>query len=218
MSSNASPDIVTNGLVLCLDAADKRSYLGTGTAWFDRSSNNNNGTLINGPTFSGANGGGIVFNGSNHYVNNPLVKTANCTFSCWARTTSLGSPMLFNAGPDGGGPDLWFAGGYILWNTWDGYANPFINGIPASVTNGNFHQYVVVNDSTSNAKLYYDGNLLGTALYKNASANTNLTIGGTIGGYMWNGSISNFLVYNRILTPQEIKQNFNATKSKFNIL
>jgi hypothetical protein len=218
MSSNASPDIVTNGLVLCLDAADKRSYPGSGATWFDRSSNNNNGTLINGPTFSGANGGGIVFNGSNHYVNNPLVKTANCTFSCWARTTVLNNSMLFNAGPDGGGPDLFFASNYILWNVWDGYNNPFITSTPASVTNGNFHQYVVVNDSASNAKLYYDGNLLGTALYKNASANTNLTIGGNINTYMWNGSISNFLVYNRILTPEEIKQNFNNTKSKFNIL
>ena len=64
MSAHANPDIVTDGLVLCLDAADKKSYPGSGTTWTDRSGNGNNSTLTNGPTFDSANGGSIVFDGS----------------------------------------------------------------------------------------------------------------------------------------------------------
>lgn len=60
--------IVTNGLVLALDAADRNSYISGSTTWFDVSGNNNNGTLTNGPTFSSTNGGAIVFDGTNDYV------------------------------------------------------------------------------------------------------------------------------------------------------
>ena len=62
------PRIVSNGLVLCLDAANKRSYPGTGTTWTDLSGNSNNGTLTNGPTFSAGNMGSILFDGTNDYV------------------------------------------------------------------------------------------------------------------------------------------------------
>ena len=61
--------VVTKGLVLCLDAGDKNSYPGSGTTWFDLSGKRNHGTLINGPTFSSTNGGGIVFDGTNDYIN-----------------------------------------------------------------------------------------------------------------------------------------------------
>jgi hypothetical protein len=62
------PKIVTDGLVLCLDAANRKSYPGTGTAWNDLSGNGNNGTLVNGPTFSSANGGNLSFDGTNDYT------------------------------------------------------------------------------------------------------------------------------------------------------
>jgi hypothetical protein len=59
------PNVVTNGLVLNLDAANTKSYVSGSTTWRDLSGNGNNGTLVNGPTFSSNYGGGIVFNGSN---------------------------------------------------------------------------------------------------------------------------------------------------------
>jgi hypothetical protein len=210
--------IIDDGLVLYLDAGNIQSYPGSGTIWTDLSGNGNTGTLVNGPTYSSANGGSLVFDGVDDYVNAPLTKTATCTFSCWARTTTLAGsgPMLFNAGPNGVGPDLFFYSGNIYWNTWDGAGNPFAT-TPASVTDGNYHYYVVVNDASSNTKLYYDGNLLGTAAYRTAANNTNLTIGGTTDTYMWNGNISNFSIHNRALTAQEVQQNFNATRSRFSI-
>ena len=62
-----SPRIITDGLVLCLDAANRQSYPGSGTVWTDLAGSNN-GTLTNGPTFSSANGGSIVFDGVDDFI------------------------------------------------------------------------------------------------------------------------------------------------------
>ena len=62
-----SPRIVIDGLVLALDAGNTKSYSGSGTAWTD-TVGGNHGTLTNGPTFSSLNGGSIVFDGTNDYV------------------------------------------------------------------------------------------------------------------------------------------------------
>jgi Alpha-L-arabinofuranosidase B, catalytic len=208
-------DLLT-GLVMNLDAGNLASYPGTGTTWTDLSGLGNNGILVNNPVYNSSNGGNLVFNGSNTYVDAPLTKTASCTFSVWTKSTSA-SNMLFNAGNDGSGPDLFFYGGVLSWNTWDSSNNPFGN-IPATAANGNWHNYVVVNDAVSNtARLYYDGVLYGTAGYRNASANTKLYIGGSNGGWQWNGAIGNFQVYNRILSPAEIIQNFDNLKTRYGL-
>jgi len=66
---NYGPRIVTSNVVLALDAADRNSYPGSGTLWKDLSGNRNHGTLVNGPTFSDSNGGSIVFDGVDDYIN-----------------------------------------------------------------------------------------------------------------------------------------------------
>tara|TARA_R100000005_G_C4915551_1_gene151242 strand:- start:67 stop:714 length:648 start_codon:yes stop_codon:yes gene_type:complete len=213
MGAAAGPNIVEDGLVLALDAGNTKSYPGSGTTWTD-TVGGNTGTLTNGPTYSSDDGGSIVFDGTNDYVNAPVTKAASCTFSCWAKSTNVNGKMLFNAGPSGSGPDLFFYNNNVTWNTWDGGGNPFVS-TPASVTDGNWHYYVVVNDASSNAKLYYDGELLGTATYRDASANTNLTIGGNTSSFQWNGSISIFQLHNKVLTSSEIQQNYNAFKGRY---
>ena len=65
MAIFGGPNVIDNGLVLSLDAGNVKSYPGSGTIWYDKSGNNNNGTLTNGPTFSG---GSIVFDGVDDYV------------------------------------------------------------------------------------------------------------------------------------------------------
>lgn len=163
------------------------------------------------------NNGAITYNGSNYYIDCSVTKTASCTFSCWAKTTTLASnPMLFNAGPNGTGPDLFFYNNKISWNLWDGDSNP-LTTTPASVTDGNWHNYVLVNDSTSTAKLYYDGVLLGSAVYRSAASTNTLKIGGEPAGYLWNGSIGLFTVHNRALTATEILKNFNSLRSRYNV-
>jgi hypothetical protein len=93
-----SPKIVTSGLVLCLDAANKLSYPGTGTSWYDLSGNANTGTLTNGPTFSVANMGSIVFDGVDDYVNIPnnssFNVTDNISVEMWVRIETTQSNNL----------------------------------------------------------------------------------------------------------------------------
>ena len=90
MACNSGPDIIEDGLVLCLDAANINSYPKSGTTWSDLKGSND-GTLTNGPTFSSANGGCIVFDGSNDYVNGfrPVSGTPNVTYSCWMSATPM---------------------------------------------------------------------------------------------------------------------------------
>ena len=68
MSVIGGPDIITDGLVLYLDAANTKSYIGSGTTWKDLSGNSNDGTLTNGPTFDSGNSGSIVFDGVDDFV------------------------------------------------------------------------------------------------------------------------------------------------------
>jgi hypothetical protein len=83
------PKIVTNGLVLNYDAGQQNSYSGSGTTWTDLSGRGNTGTLTNGPTYSSANGGSIVFDGVDDYVN-------------------IGSQSLVGSGTSPFSVELWF--------------------------------------------------------------------------------------------------------------
>ena len=77
MAGNNGPKIVRSGLQLHLDAADRKSYPGSGTTWFDLSGNSRHGTLLNGPVFNSGNGGYISFDGVDDYVNIPNATNLN---------------------------------------------------------------------------------------------------------------------------------------------
>ena len=85
--------MVTNGLILSLDAANTKSYVSGSTTWFDVSGNNNSGSLINGPTFSSDNNGSIVFNGSTNHVdcgNSSNIQTfSEITLNTWVKFSGL---------------------------------------------------------------------------------------------------------------------------------
>jgi hypothetical protein len=91
MTNEAGPNIVYNGLVLYLDAANSRSYPGTGATWTDLSGNLQNFTLYNSPTFSSNNGGEILFSGTNDYArirNSSSIDllSSNGTVEIWFRS------------------------------------------------------------------------------------------------------------------------------------
>jgi hypothetical protein len=91
--------IVTNGLILNIDAGNMASYPGTGTAWTDLSGLNNTVTLVNGTTYSSANGGTMVFDGVNDYgvgaYNSNLdLSTNNFTLEGWFNSTSFSTVKL----------------------------------------------------------------------------------------------------------------------------
>ena len=232
MSASSGPDIITNGLVLSLDASDKKSYPGSGATWFDRSGNRNNGALIGGPTYN--NKGSIVFDGVDDKVDLPYnpslnIQGLNLTISCWITPTALadiqhGQGILVR---NGEGND----GLYELLLTQNsgknysffrmkgiGFYNPQL--IPIEL-NG-FYNIVSVYDN-GKMRNYVNSIEEGTGVITNtnitASSYLSLLVGVRFVGSSWfSGSIHNLSLYNRALTPQEIKQNFNATKSRFGLL
>jgi hypothetical protein len=90
-----SPKLVTNGLVLYLDAANSLSYPGSGTIWTDLSRSQVSGSLLNGSTYNSANNGSIVFDGTNDYANLGNIfnfeLTSSFTISTWFKTTKTGA-------------------------------------------------------------------------------------------------------------------------------
>jgi hypothetical protein len=97
MAFNYSPRIVTDGLVLYLDAANPRSYPGSGTTWSDLSRGGNNGVLTNGPTFNSANNGSIVFDGTNDFIqcSNRTTINLGLTIETVIKTTSSTSTKSY---------------------------------------------------------------------------------------------------------------------------
>jgi hypothetical protein len=94
-----SPQISLNGLVLCLDAANSKSYPGSGTTWTDLSGRGNNGTLVNGVGYNSGNLGSLVFDETNDFVNcgnsTTLNMSTETTLIHWLKFTgSTWSPFI----------------------------------------------------------------------------------------------------------------------------
>lgn len=232
VQSALSPNIISNGLIVHLDANYASSYGGSGNTWTNIVGANN-GTILGG-TF--VNSGGVSFfnfttSGVDSYVSVPHTKTTSMTFSVWAKANTAPVPnsMLFNAGNAGSGPDFFFAGTGFYWNVWDSYSTPYNNisnvalNHPSIVTNTNWHNYTITVDATnSNTKLYFDGVFQGTSNYQSPlrSSATAFYLGSAgAGDTGWNfiGGIAAFLSYNRVLNQAEITTNFNATKSRYGL-
>jgi hypothetical protein len=227
MSFSHSPRIVTDGLVLCLDAANSLSYPGSGTAWTDLSGNGNNGTLVNGPTFSSGNGGSIVFDGVDDYVDfgNVLFNNINAvTISVWVNIQSFrNNNSIISKGAQGEGTNSTFSA-WIVSNTTT-IRNRFYNseGTPAFVSTpslivNTWYNLVWTYDSTLAAG-YSNGILYGTSVLTGSlKTNTNpLRIARDIYGNNSLLTCSNLQIYNRSLSAQEVLQNFTAVKNRFEI-
>jgi hypothetical protein len=224
MGLSHSPSIITQNLSLCLDAANSKSYPGSGTTWTDLSGSGNNGTLVNGVGYSGDNLGSLVFDGVDDYVdcgnNLSLSFVNNLTIQVWCSSnisdSSYRSPLMkatSSAWNDGFG--FYQQGGnfYFYVNIWNGAHRVSISKTTFSLTN-----FVGTYDG-ANLKIYENGILrsTGTSFTANVSnSSTNLQVGrGGGSDYEWNGNIAQVSIYNRALTASEIQQNFIATRSRF---
>lgn len=219
MAFNYSPKIVTDGLVLYLDAANTRSYLGTGTVWSDLSRSGNNGILTNGPTFNAGIGGSIVFDGSNDYVSLPTITNNIYTIDFWYKMGGNdGSYGYFASSGDNGfaigegGPGI----GYGQFYYWNSSVSTGLGTIP-STTNWN-HICTLINVSTNNIQIYGNGNQLSNSTISNMSTSVS-----NIGRYITSnthylkGNLALYKIYNRALSATEILQNYNATKTRFGL-
>ncbi len=229
MSSESGPNLITNGLVLCLDAANPLSYKSGATIWNDLTYNTSGGTLTNGPTFSSTNGGSIVFDGIDDFVNlgNPdLYKfTTNFSITVWVFYSQIKTnwPAIIAKGDQA----------YRISANEDG--TKFHFGINNSTTTSIFfdstinfelNKWYYVTLTFTNIKLtgYVNGIESGnlsfaspTSCYNNPY---NVRIGSNeqgSGGRVWPGRISGVQFYNRVLSAQEVLQNYNSTKSRFGL-
>jgi hypothetical protein len=218
MAISYNPSSVTSGLVLCLDAANTKSYPGSGTTWTDLSGNSNTGTLTNGPTYSSANGGSLVFDGSNDYVSGSIPTLSSWSMCIWYLSTDITSKAVFY--PFSGtssASGLGFGGSagasYInRWYFFDG-TTPLSSSNTAVTTN--VWYYLVVTKSSTTYNLYTNGSLsLSGSGVDLSLTQYNL---GRRGDNFWyaKGNIAQASIYNRALSADEIQQNYNALKSRY---
>lgn len=230
MGISYNPSIVTDGLVLCLDAANRRSYPGAGTTWTDLSGNGNNGTLTNGPTFSAANGGNVVFDGSDDYVdcgNNSSLSLNGMTISAWIKAQSATSNYRFIVGDESLNGAPWNYRLYIKVSdgllVYDMYNGSTIGSLTSTIAvNDNKWHYVCGTRTVVNGaiNLYIDAQLnkSGTDSSNRSTLGNKVWVGRSPysnGSYPFLGNISMAQIYNRALSPQEIRQNYNATKGRY---
>ena len=209
------PNVIYDGLVLYLDAANNKSYVSGSTSWLDLTSNQNVGTLTNGPTFNTGSGGSIVFDGVNDYLNlgNPsTLNILNFTVCAWAKsstftnyqniifkgtTTGQYGIALNSSGDWTIQPNTGFTGDILSLNTWNFFVGTYNGTQITAYRNG------VQKQQYSIAQSYF-GSII--------------TVGtDTVNSRYFNGNIAQVSIYNRALSATEILQNYNSTKTRFGL-
>lgn len=219
--------IVRNGLVLHLDAANVKSYPGSGTVWNDVSGNGKNGTLVNGLLYTLENNGGFIFDGASDYV----------SFGNYSINSLLGSTtpdqitiaIIFtpysqrNHGPFNMGPALRLGmnsngtfGGLLFYKdgAWRnaGGANYLL------VENNTYYLTATYNNRL--VEVFVNGEFISSSSFDTDWPNT-LTYATEIGAYLstasMDGKTYSFMIYNRALDATEIKQNFEAMRGRYGI-
>ncbi len=235
--TGASP-IITDGLVLAVDAANYESYPGSGTTWTDLA-DRNNGTLTNGPTFDSGNGGSIVFDGSDDLVDFGTtvlnLGTQDMTISSWVKLTSNPSGFISIVSKAyAGGGNRYFMGTSVDKKVALFIANPTSNVIPLGSTVLSLNTWYFITgvwDRSGNASIYINdtAETVTNADISTYSSDdiTDNTIPFRIGSYaagnksspllLFPGNIATTLLYFRTLSSTEVTQNYNALKSRFNL-
>jgi len=232
MGLSHSPKIVTNGLVLAIDAANSRSYPGSGTTWTDLSGNGNTGTLVNGPTYAS---GSVVFDGTNDYVLangtslNSKFSTTSVSHFSWVYPTGAGVIVseIGQTTPNAGWHDSNIeinASGAFSFSTWHG---GLTNKVVSSNLSFNTWYYVGFTYDGTTLTAYINGASIGTTTFARSAPYNgrqqtyyalfalDSTSMGT-GGY-GAGRCAAFFVYNRALSAAEVAQNFNAYRGRYGI-
>jgi hypothetical protein len=233
----AAAGIVTSGLVLNLDAGDPASYPGSGTTWTDLSGNGNTGTLTNGPTYSSADGGSILFDGVNDFaqINNPTsFQNQNFTISIWVKPGTQDPGAIIMIDFDHASNHGWVvqtenplgtANYYLVWGSGSGFqpAGGFGSGIGIQTTNSVWQNIVYSKNGTSLLG-YSNGSQAFTPPAASTStvgyqSNKNLRIAGGVSAALreFTGNISQVSIYDRALSATEITQNFNALRGRYGL-
>jgi hypothetical protein len=224
--------IVRDGLVLHLDAANPKSYPGSGTTWYDLSGNGNNGTLVNGVGYSTDNKGSMVFDGVNDTIDCGTVyaigsSLTGFTISMWVKTQSSSTRILAENGTGFTTNTFYLAQEnntnltFLVFG--EGSFDLVQISSPAPYPTNTWFNLVGVWSSGVKCKLFYNGEdrtaPRGGSIRNNLiDGNTNLFLGSRAGSSLFHsGNISYTQIYNRALTAAEIKQNFEAMRGRYGI-
>lgn len=241
MSLGHGAGIVRNGLVLHLDAANSKSYIGTGTNWADLSGNTYNGTLIDGPTFSSSNSGSFAFDGLNDRVH--LTSTSDR----WSWTPSgnglnfMTVEIVFKSNDTNSGYILskpWNGSGEYNWTITQSSFNTLIGNQSHSLTYTSLastnwqHLCAII---TPTQKSIYRNGVLYAGPTNHSTTNNTPTSGnasvelclmslypygsGWAGntGFSIEGNLAAVKIYNRALLATEVRQNFEALRGRYGI-
>ena len=231
------PQIITDGLAFCLDAANPKSYPGSGTTWKDIVSNND-GTLTNGPTFSTDGKGSIVFDDTNDYVTYGNISPTGFEYTdpfsieFWFKRTNNGvTHIIVNKNQSSGNYTGWEFGllntnqvSFVIRSTNTVSTRKFLIDNNA-YTDGSWKHVVGTYDganSSSSTQLYIDG----VADYTLNSNNGDISGGITntsplvLGArnaaqHFFGGNLASVKIYGKELTSDEVLQNYNVTKQRF---
>ena len=219
MALTHSPSIVTNGLVLCLDAGNRKSYPGTGTTWTDLSGAGNAATILNqgadnaGTIYSSTNGGYITFDGNDDRATSTLPALTSYTTSAWVRLRNFsgGERQLFQTANG--------IGLSVLSNRFMFY-NGNVNSTIQTVVSNSWYNWVMTTTNTpsNSTKMFInnvaDGNWANYGAI--TAGNIALAATNTIQRVL-SCDIAIFSIYNRALSAAEISQNYNALKGRYGL-
>jgi hypothetical protein len=235
MGSYGGPNISRDGLVLYLDAANPKSYIGSGTTWTDLTNEKNNGTLTNGPTFNNGNGGSIVFDGVDDNISKNTSINVGQNFSgcVWVYPTTINvrDTIIGNSYPYTSNRGWFFltATGYLglvdCFALSIGQDQSNVRSVNNTINRNMWnHLSFTVENGGQTKKLYHNGIEVSYAQNSTTIINIDYSINEFYIGKRysttpetWTGNISNVQLYNRVLTSKEILQNYNATKGRFGL-
>jgi prepilin-type N-terminal cleavage/methylation domain-containing protein len=227
--------IVKDGLVFHLDAGNTASYSGTGNTWFDLSGNNNNGTLINGVGYSGDNQGSLVFDGIDDKISCGTGSLNNLSaFSglMWIYKTGVGfggDRLLTkrSSTQDSGWWDFLTLSNHAISFNADFLTTDITRESSTTFALNTWNMVAFTWDGTSSAsniKLYINANETSYSTSTNGVDGrvTETTNNLVVGNADWanrpfRGRVGVVQVYNRVLTPVEIQQNYNAKRGRFGL-
>lgn len=221
-------NIVTDGLILYLDAANPRSLVSGNTIWYDISKLAKTPSIVNGPIFTNEKGGGLLFDGVNDYVTLGTDQdyyfnlTNPFTLSAWFKANTLktcGIINRFNAGVRGNYFFKLLINGGLMFLR-ETTPNFFSNQVLSA---GIIYNVVFTYDGTTR-RIYVNGVLDNSSASGSIVANQsniNLYIGCSQAfnnpAEFFDGIIYNTSIYSKSLSQQEILQNYNVLKSRFGL-
>jgi len=237
MAEVYGPKIVKDGLIMHLDAADINSYPGSGTTWYDLSGNGSNGTLVNGLAYSTLRRGAFTMDGGDETITfgssilNSTLPSNSFTLISVVEATNLvyprsAHPFAIYGNPTSGAKG-WMAGegisnSYMQIEASDGTNYTQGYAYTTATTNTIYHRVFTVDRASGVVTKYYvNGQLIGTVTAASTTgtiyvANGSIQFGNNV-GWRFIGNIYQFQMYNKVLTSQEILQNYNATKTRYGL-